>query len=202
MNVGQRTYLSILVVAALLTTLSGCGGGGDSSETAAPSRSASDSTLARSDDGDSSDTTADTADTTSPAADTAERGATVTVDGTTYEFPKIAECEIDGETWGKGWRKLNAWSADGYNHLDITIGNAESSRVGLTSDMTVTIGLTNPNTLDRGNPDEEWTTGLGTGDTMTSTLTPTGASGSAEVVGGAQKQLDSPHAQASFSFSC
>lgn len=109
------------------------------------------------------------------------RMATATVDGTTYEFPRVVECEIDGETWGEGWRSLLAWSADGHNLLDITVGNEESSSLGVSSAISIVIGTQNPNTLDEANPDEEWSNLSGGGTPVAATLAPDGASGTASL---------------------
>lgn len=107
--------------------------------------------------------------------------ATATVDGTTYAFPDVVECEIDGETWGEGWRSLLAWSADGHDLLNITVGNEESSSLGAGSAISIVIGTQNPNTLDQANPDEEWSYLFGGDSPIAATLAPNGASGTASV---------------------
>lgn len=107
--------------------------------------------------------------------------ATVTLDGTSRSFPDIVECEVDGETWGEGWRRLVAWSEDGHDLLDITVGNEESESLGAVSSVTVVIGTQNPHTLDQGNPDQEWSETFGDGAAVAATLQPDGASGATSV---------------------
>lgn len=114
-----------------------------------------------------------------------------------HEFPDVVECEIDGETWGEGWRTLVAWSADGYDLLDITVGNAESERLGATSSISIVIGTQNPNTLDEANPDEEWSDLFGDGTDVNATLTPDGASGTTSV-----GQASGKVSTAEWSFAC
>jgi hypothetical protein len=151
-------------------------------------------------DGDDTDTDTDDTDTddggSTDAPSTGTAGGTVTVDGVTYEFTDVTECEVGGETWGPEWRSFIAFDETGHNHVHIT--HAAAPDDWMTS-LDVNIGLANARTLDEGNPDQSWTTG--TGGSVAATLTDTGAEGTAEVT-----NLDvvegAVDATASWSFSC
>lgn len=189
---GHRSSFRAVVLAAFLVlAVVACGDDDETSgATTDDSSDASDTGSASGDDADSDDT-GDKGDTGAPGV------ASVTVAGTGYEFPDVVECEIDGDTWGEGYRRLVAWSDDGFDQVDITVANEDSASVGVISSITVHIGLTNPNTLDEGNPDEEWSSLLGDGTDMTADLTPDGASGSASV-----GQASGETGTAEFSFAC
>lgn len=175
-----------VAAAAMLLAATACGGSGDDPGAEPTGDDAAESTDAEAgseDDG---------------GGDGSASIATVTVDGASHEFPDVVECEIDGETWGEGWRRVLAWSADGHNLLDITVGNAESESLGAGSSVDIVIGTQHPNTLDEGNPDQEWTTLFGDGTPVAATLAPDGASGTASV---GQASGGDP-APAEWSFAC
>lgn len=170
--------------AALALALTACGGSDGGAEADA-STSSDDATASASDPG----------ATAEPSDGGAAGGGTATVGGATHEFPDVTECEIDGETWGEGWRRFLAWSEDGHDLLDITVANDESEELGVISSVQVYVGTQNARTLDEANPEQEWTTGLG--GTVSASISPDGASGTAEV---AQASGDSGTVE--WSFTC
>lgn len=150
----------------------GCGDGsdtGDEQSTADPAGAT---------DAVSDESASEAADSSSEAAESSGGGAsgTVTVAGETYHFSDVAECEIGGD-WGPDWRSFVAWTDDGHVHLSITLASGDDAWL---TGFDMSVGLQNPRTLDEGNPDEEWTTGLG-GGSVSHTLTDNGASGTADV---------------------
>ena len=196
MRAPRTSLRALFAIAALVLAMAACGDSDDSS-TAAP-----DENVDATDSGEGADDTSDPGDSTDADqpddTDTGDSGsATATVDGVTYEFPDVRECEIDGETWGEGWRTLVAWSADGHDLLDITVGNAESESLGAPSSISIVIGTTNANTLDNANPDQEWSDLLGDGPGVTASLASDGASGTASV-----GQATGEKSTAEWSFTC
>lgn len=144
------------------------------------------------DSGEADSAEADSGDAPSSSA----ASGSVTVDGVTYEFTDVTECEVGGETWGPEWRSFIAFDEGGRNHVNIT--HAAAPDDWMTS-FDLDVGLQNARTLDEGNPDQGWTAGMG--GSVAATLTDTGAQGTAEVT-----NLDvvegAVDATASWSFSC
>lgn len=187
-----RIPLRVLgVFAALVFAMAACGDSSDDSP-----ETASDDGVETPDLDDGSDGTSD-ADEAEDSDSASAATATASVGGASYEFPDVVECEVDGETWGEGWRKLVAWSADGHDLLDITVGNAESESLGVRSSISIVIGTQNPNTLDEANPDEEWSDLFGDEAGVTASLTSSGASGTASV-----GQASGENGTAEWSFAC
>lgn len=194
----------VMAVLCVLLLTAACGDDGDTTtadtpEAVADATAPTDDTAAPddadADPADDGDTGSEDDDSTE-APSTGTAGGTVTVDGATYEFTDVTECEVGGETWGPEWRSFIAFDESGHNHVHIT--HAAAPDDWMTS-VDVNIGLANARTLDEGNPDQSWTTGLG--GSVAATLTDTGAEGTAEVT-----DLDvvegAVDATASWSFSC
>lgn len=190
MRIERLSLRALSATAALLLALAACGGSdGDSSE-ATPDGGV-----------ESTDAGRTTDDATAPddddGASASTASATASVGGASYEFPDVVECEIDGETWGEGWRSLVAWSADGHDLLEVTVGNEESESLGARSSISIVIGTQNPNTLDEANPDQEWSDLFGDEAGVTASLTPDGAAGTASV-----GQASGENGTADWSFTC
>jgi hypothetical protein len=119
---------------------------------------------------------ADPADANADASAGVDGSGWVTVDGVRYEFVDVTLCEVGGETWGEDWRDFIAFTEDGHTHTRITHGPPDAEFL---TGFDLSVGLANARTLDEGNPDESYSTGLG--GSVNAELGPNGASGTAEV---------------------
>lgn len=183
------------VIAALLLAMLAVSCGGESESTGEAPTGADDAPTV--DGGDADDDTESLAGgegDDEPAGGVSGASGSVSVDGTTYEFTDVAECEVGGDV-GADWREFTAWTEDGHTHVNITLASGDDEWL---TGFSLSVGLANARTLDEGNPDEEWTTGLG--GSVAPTLTDDGAAGTAAVT---TLGVDgSSEATAEWSFSC
>ncbi|MCH7232441.1 hypothetical protein L0U85_16505 [Glycomyces sp. L485] len=171
MRIERKSYvaqIAVVIVASLF--LVGCGGSESGpDDPSQPTESNQPQNTEQSD------------DSSGDEPDAALGTGTATIDGVTYSFPDVRECEIDGDTWGEGWRHFLGWSEDGHSLLEVTVANDESQALGATSSLTITIGTQEANTVDGANPDSEWSDQFVGNEDFGADLSPNGAAGTTGV---------------------
>lgn len=182
---------SLLFVAAMALVLAACGGGesGGDDATTTTSGSAETTTTA------GSDEPGETTTTAAPAEPVGGSVGSIVVDGETFEFTDVYECQIGQEGGSPDYREFGGRTADGHGDLSIAYFPPEDAFASLT-------GVN----LDREVDGNDWTYSssyAGPDGEFTIDLADNGASGTAEigVIG-----LNHPHGDGTlitdWSFSC